>query len=490
MIHLRPHLEFNPEETALSFASRLALTHTGRGVGQLLRDLGINTTNFISGRRAEVVALADAAGISHDDLVASSVDVRRTHAIFRGEIVSRSCVSPRAARFCPDCLAEDGDRNSWSHRLIWCIRHTQRCARHGLWLNANSDPSAEALHGAVPHAEWSDRREVRDETPEYLVWLEARICGRTQEESSWLATQPIGQVLNASEMIGAVLEHGHDVRVSRLSDEASEQAIDIGFSIYREGPEAVTEALDTIRSASSASAVQAGPLAYYGRIYEWLDKKSNNIEPGPIRDILRAHIVRHFAIEPRTTVLGEEVKTRTAYTFQELSIALGMDRRRLSRLLQKLGKVPVGASDKETGNMTFDVAETLPLIQAFQSSIRLQELPEYLGASKRQVTALCRRGFLEPMVPSSTRGAVRNIAFARAPLDAILCRIEQLPSMTGADENWRTVSAACQRGSLPFEILFPKIMTGYLPARRDPRKHGIGSLLLHAGDIRTVPDAN
>lgn len=59
-------------------------------------------------------------------------------------------------------------------------------------------------------------------------------------------------------MIGGVLQHGHKVK---LSPAQTEEATDVGFSIYSEGADAVEEALDTIRKTSPANAVQAGALA-------------------------------------------------------------------------------------------------------------------------------------------------------------------------------------------------------------------------------------
>lgn len=135
--------------------------------------------------------------------------------------------------------------------------------------------------------------------------------------------------------------------------EETEEATDIGFSIYSEGPDAVEEALDTIRQTSPANAVQAGPLAYYGAIFDWLDRRSNSIDPGPIRDILRNHIVKHSAVEPGTTVLGVEIPERRYHTLYSLAAVVGIDRPRLSRLLKKLGEIPANTTEVDCGRMVF-----------------------------------------------------------------------------------------------------------------------------------------
>lgn len=181
--------------------------------------------------------------------------------------------------------------------------------------------------------------------------LSGPVEGDGLPEASWLANQTLEQVLAASEMIGGVLQHGHKVKLTRLSPAQTEEATDIGFSIYSEGPDAVEEALDTIRQTSPANAVQAGPLAYYGALFDWLDRRSNSIDPGPIRDILRNHIVKHSAVEPGTTVLGVEITERRYHTLYSLSAAVGIDRSRLSRLLRKLdpSRSPSTAQSRRKG---------------------------------------------------------------------------------------------------------------------------------------------
>ncbi|MFA5539879.1 MAG: hypothetical protein WCZ72_03130 [Gemmobacter sp.] len=176
---------------------------------------------------------------------------------------------------------------------------------------------------------------------------------------------------------------------------------------------------------------------------------------------------------------------RTSYTLQSLSAEFRMDRRRLSRLLQKIGKVPSGATDKESGNLIFDAAETLSLMKAFQSAIRLHDLPEYFGASSRQIEILYRSGLLKPLVPVAAAEAVHNIVFARDHLDEMLAKIANLPTVLDADrEKYHSVPYACQRGAGPFETVLPRIMSGEIPCCRGPCKHGIEALIVRLDDVR------
>ncbi|MFG6551127.1 TniQ family protein [Sulfitobacter sp. M21595] len=131
---LWPNLPFHPEETLLSYADRLSVFHTGRGAERLLKDLGINTEHFTAGREEAVVAFTRAVEIPLKDAQQSSIRVFSRGASFRDENISKSFLSPRAARYCPYCLVEDGPRSDHRFRLIWGFRHVVRCDRHSCRL--------------------------------------------------------------------------------------------------------------------------------------------------------------------------------------------------------------------------------------------------------------------------------------------------------------------------------------------------------------------
>lgn len=486
---LWPALPFDAEETLLSYADRLSMLHTGRGMERIVRDFGINTEHFVSGRKDAIVSFAEAAGIPLADAERSAIRVFPRGGEFRGEASSKTFLLPQAKRYCPACLEEDGSSLDWRFRLIWGFRHVQRCDRHGVWLQATGTTKATDMRRALNDTPMAAPSITVDDTPTYLDWLRSRVHGHAVDET-WLAEQTTEQVLAASEMIGAVLQHGHKVALKSLSMAEAEEATDIGFSIYSEGPKAVEEALGTIRCTSPATAVQAGPLAHYGKLFDWLDRRSNSVDPGPIRDILRDHIVQHSAVEPGTTVLGVEINERRFHTLCSLSAAVGIDRPRLSRLLKKLGEIPTDVTEVETGNMLFEVDKTIALIDAFDTAIALHDVPEYLGASKRQVEILYRVGMITPLVPRTGRGAVRNVVFARDHLDGLMSQIEGLPILEPKNmDSFYPIAYACQRGAGRFEDLFLSILDGKIAGFRRRGKTGIAAIMVDVADAIQVREA-
>lgn len=479
MTMLCPILPFDPQETLTSYADRLSMFHIGRGMARLLRDNGINHEHFVSGRIDAVSQFAEATGLDVDILRRNSVRVLQRSAEFRGTMTSKSFLLTQAKRYCPACLLEDGGPTDWKFRLLWWFRHVHRCDLHGVWLEPTAKASANCLRVALNETPLTSASPAPYETPSYLSWLRDRVHGDQTEDASWLESQTLEQVLAASEMLGGVLQHGHKVKLSMLSPADLEEATDVGFSIYSEGPKAVSEALDTLRQTSPATAVQAGPLAYYGKLYDWLDRRCNMTDPGPIRDILRDHILRHSVIEPGTVLLDLEITERRAHTLETLSSAAGVERRRLARILKQLGQIPTDADEVQSGQMIFQAETILPLIDAFNTAIPMQEVPDYIGASKSQFMTLYRAGVLRPLIPKSSRGSVRNIVFGRADLDRFLERITALPvANSQTSESHHSIAYACQRGAGSFERLFSEIFTENIPAFRDPKKSGVQSILV------------
>ena len=125
----------------------------------------------------------------------------------------------------------------------------------------------------------------------HAQWLQERIAGRYA--GAWLDDQSIEQVLNASEMIGWRLNTASRCGRPVWLVQPGSQAFLPDFDIYKEGPDSVRWAFDEIRRKSTATDVQTGPKAIYGVIYEWLDRRSRLNSQGPIKTIVREHILDH-----------------------------------------------------------------------------------------------------------------------------------------------------------------------------------------------------
>ena len=474
---LTPYIPYDATETVQSYAARLSLFHTGQGTSRLLEDCGVRPSRFAAGHHDELNRFAAAVGEDIEVLHAGTVRTLSRHNSFRDEDFSRNVLSAHVRQFCPHCLREDGPPAEWRHRIIWGFLSVPFCLRHGASLVEVAQKKFGDIRDAVEYVGGLDRAEASTSAAEggrYAAWLHARLS--SPYHSGWLGEQSIEQVLNASEMLGVVLEHGQGARLGHLSRQERSSALD-GFRIYEQGADAVYAALDEIRSAASATAVHAGPLAMYGTLYDWLDRRSQLISPGPVRDILREHILNHDAYAPGERLLGKPVAERRLHSVVSLAVALKVDRRRTSRLLQKLGLVPEGATDGESGRLVFPVREVEQLISDYETAIPLAEVSAYIGCTQNQALSLYRVGVLSPLIPADAPGAVRRVVFARRVLDDLLSRIRQLPVLEDAQHrDVLPIAEACQRHGGRAEDLTQAVLAGEIKAFRlpcDARLHTI-----------------
>lgn len=471
---LQPHFSQHPGETLLSYACRLAYLHTGQGLARLLGDLRISQAEFVAAAPEAVQAFAEATGGDADILTQSSIRLLHRYNVFRGEDFSRSFLPGRVVQFCPECLAEQGGRENWSCLIAWSFALVPVCSRHAcLMTSVEEENLLDLRQMGVPEAGMAERVTVGD----HVRWLEARLAG--EHAAGWLQGQSIEQVLHSSEMLGMVLQHGEQIRPALLSRRQRSEAMEVGFLVYRDGEQAIHGALCDIRRNAVAQAVQAGPLATFGPLFDWLDRRANLIDPGPIKAILREHVLEHEAWAPGEMLLGQPVKERRLHSIKSLSEALKTDRRRMSRLLQKLGLVPEGATDAESGRLVFPVHEIEQLVEDYQNAVPLARVPEYLGGSQNMVQALYGAGLLQAVIPADAPGAVRGVLFARRELNNLLSKLEALPVLEGEGRSCAVLLAdACQRYGLRAGDTLVAILGGRLAAGRCEGRPSLHAVLV------------
>lgn len=488
MAILSPYIPYNPSETVLSYAARLSYLHTGMTIRRLLDDLDLGRDRFVNGKPDAVLAFAEDVGTDPAALSQGAVELLTRYSRFRGEDSSLGFISGKIRKICPQCLRDDGGPETWKHRILWCFQHVDGCPVHRIRLMEIADgkvvcdlreviegrAALDALNTVEPFS-----------TPDWQTWLSARL--KRAADDHWLAGQTIEQVIAASEMIGAVLEHGHQVRLRGLSRQERSDAVERGFSYYREGQGGVIDALDQIQLRSPARAVQAGPLAVYGRLYDWLDRGAKFLDPGPIRPLLREHILERIPMGKGERLLAEEVTERRLHSVVSLSETLGIHRKRLTRLLAKLGLAPEGATDAETGQLTFPVGAVEELQEDVANAIQYEDVANYIGASIRQVQMLYATGMITPLFPPNGAGSVRRLVFARRHLDAFLDQVLQAEILNADhDEDFVSIAVACQRIGMMTSDLIEAAFAGQIQGWRDPSLSGLAALKVSLDDVRKL----
>lgn len=170
-----------------------------------------------------------------------------------------------------------------------------------------------------------------------------------------------------------------------------------------------------------------------------------------------------------------------------LSETLGIHRKRLTRLLAKLGLAPKGATDAETGQLTFPVGAVEDLQEDVANAIQYEDVANYIGASIRQVQMLYATGMITPLFPPNGAGSVRRLAFARRHLDVFLDQVSRSEILDASDdEGFVPIAVACQRIGMMTPDLIDTVFAGQIQGWRDPSLSGLAALKISLDDVRKL----
>ena len=143
-----------------------------------------------------------------------------------------------------------------------------------------------------------------------------------------------------------------------------------------------------------------------------------------------------------------EIAQRRLHSIATLAVKTGIERRRSSRLLRKIGKVPEGATDAESGVLVVPAGGMGKPCDDLEDAVSLADVASSVSRPKSQVAALRGAGILMPIGPPDGPGSVRRIVFARRHLGDVLDRLAAPPELRSEDvEAYRSMVEACRVGA-------------------------------------------
>lgn len=317
---LFPRLAFSPDETHASWAGRLAAFHTGGGVGAFLNDLRVPQIAFLNGHPEFVEHLCTIAD-QEPEVVIKNTILRRnpTQYSLNHETFGSGLLIGKLTKFCPHCLLNDDDSGARPdaqrrEHLAWRFRSVLVCPVHHTFLLA-----------APPQPNWlpdlSSRVPIDTDLLKMLAgrstqaipspvqsYLLARIAGECGPE--WLDGQAIDQATRATEMLGAVVEFGSQVSIGNMTNEEWHRAGCVGWDWTSKGEAGLREAFQLLqtREPKAKDARHRHPGHKFGALYQWLSLKINYDDRGPIREVLRNHIINTEAVTTDRKILGKLVR--------------------------------------------------------------------------------------------------------------------------------------------------------------------------------------
>lgn len=489
MACLHPYLPNHPEETMTSFVRRLSLFHTGQGPHRLLADSGIKPTDVHLGARSALVSLAEISGVDVTALQLMTIGRIDRSRTFRGERWSRDFVKPEGQRICPHCLIEDTVQDDFANqkaRISWRLRPVSTCAIHGHALivvdGIEGDKDLEAPVYSLGQLETFGQETISQNPTVLEEWVFAKLSGATPNGGGWLNGQTIEQGVRVCEMLGCVLNDGIHVDLKGMPAAKLRQNAVAGFEVAKSGAQSVTAALDQIRQSSNSQAGQAGPKAMYGKLFEWLAYRNPIVDPGPIKELLREHILDHTAIDTGEFLLGREVTKRRCHSVYSLSIATEIHPKRLRKILENRGLIPEGCAGVALNLLVFPAEETEKFCRELLDTIPLNQLPFEIGGSRTQVTNLHRDGTINAIIERDADLGIGRIDFPRVEIERFLSKIEKLPLVEASAETIDLTSVTKRTGLSTGQIM-KHVFAGTLAAVRNSDRIGIDSIRVSIADL-------
>lgn len=410
MSKLTPFLPYDPEETPVSWATRLAALHTGEAVVPFLHDIGIPTGDIWVNRESAIQRLCDLTGQDLEQVRDNMVHVLAWRSYsYRGHAFSAEFLNGPETKFCPACLAEDdaqGQRPALDRkgRAIWLFRPVRTCPKHRIALMTRPDVewhhSFREMAVRVPErgdqlATLVEAQPTRDTSPlqDYVL---SRFDGQAGPE--WLDGQGVEQAVRATEMVGVVIAFGTKPNLKLFTQEDWETAARAGFSFTARGEQGVRDALDLLFErfigSGNCKTGWSGPQVVFGRLYQWLNFSKNKKDPGPIRDVVREHILGRFELKPGYKLLGTMIETRRRHSVGSLSVATGMHQKTVRNLLVAKGLI---SSDPARAYMdTVDATLGEKLVASKLDAVPKRHLRKMLNTTRGQCIMLLENGFIQP----------------------------------------------------------------------------------------------
>lgn len=267
------------DETAASFASRLAAANGIPSIAELLMDAEHSMAQFLKGDQKTFKTLAVLGGVTLDDLTQHAFIPTgiSTYRCMGQELGMRNLLRGRS-RICPACFREDAGPKlrpdtalAAYGRILWALASARVCPIHKLSLiSAPEDIVQYEFFDTwslwLPEIGEGSLDQPVPDGGLYEEHVTRRLAGDIPE--GWASRFPIDALGATCEMLGISQIYGKDAILGGMSGVELAVATSVGFRLLDSGPMEITAYFETLRRAFGQP--QDRPQAGYGRIYDWL----------------------------------------------------------------------------------------------------------------------------------------------------------------------------------------------------------------------------
>lgn len=427
-----------PFEPAWALFNRLALRHGCKSRLEFARQVPlVDRAEFVLGmeRGRRFHDIARLSGIALETLLRNSITQTGDGSVLAGELVGRSGnkgVSCDFARVCPDCVRSDIEKREgpvacrpW-RRSWWDVAKISSCPRHG-----------RALLGVCPSCRHRFRRShlspaqcecshvlVAERTEDIAAadrigdaYLVGRLGAGPRIIHAFLDSLAFADAAEIMQWVGSVSRWGRSVvSWSRQRPAERTRTMAAGFAVCEGFPSGFEEMLDRLLAACPSKRLT--PVGVYGKLQLWLGL-STNPALDPLRDVVRAHVVKHVPITAGTMLFREPAAGGDLTTLGGISRLCGVSPERIATVaaaLQLIGPLP-----SNTKGTVVPKSIEAALLTFFREACSPPEACSHLGITHHLMKDLIAQDLLPRAFPLG--GLTIPARYCLADLDRFLAAL-------------------------------------------------------------------
>lgn len=441
---------FKEREPAFSYLSRVAAANDVP-LGLFAQDMGLSLTKILEGDEAEILKLAALTGIDAHVLASwSPVHIGARDHLFRGQVMHAKAIKETGIRGCPDCLREDlagGDgATAMAVRGDWLFRPVSICMRHSrplvtLWTVVNKTERydvAARMAEVHPRLMTGELYQPHRAPAPFDLWISARLLGESSE--LWLDQFELYPAAHFCELLGRSIWATKIPKWMKFTRDEAWKLFEVGFTFAKAGDTQIRSALHELQEIIGEPT--DGPKKKFGDLYDRLAFDLTSATYAPFRALLRDHIATTWPLGPGDDLMGEPVLERKRHSVLTAAREIGMDSRRLRKLLVEKGVVCSIEEGRSDAWELFDAADAKPILEEIIALASATEFQQALGISRSQFELLRRDGYFEPELHGHDHKPLWNVRSGRRFVDSLLTGAEPIYVPM---HNWADIPKAAQR---------------------------------------------
>ncbi|WGR57352.1 hypothetical protein [Paracoccus versutus] len=264
------------------------------------------------------------------------------------------------------------------------------------------------------------------------------------------------------------------------------------WSYVRQGEDGVRSGLGMLqqRAVERGMVGHRNRFATFGMLYRWLSSPKLTKDPGPIRELLRQHIIDTTDILPQEKLLGEIVTMPKWGSISSIAKSGGVHPLTLRDVLIARRVIPAKAKDQPCSATLVDFQIGHEVALEMRRAVAVTALPGLLNASRPMVTCLINTGLLAALHGGNgqKQGKVsRSIDGLR--VEALINKINQIfPKVESAPAGHVKLAKAAEMSRLPMEVILIGVFGHHLErVLRLQREPGLGGLLVDPQEVKALP---